>query len=183
MNHLTQEQIDEASAGGIPAETGLHLHGCSECQARLHASKKLDRALRKIALDRAGSNFTDTVLRQIVVGSATPFAWTLFKNLAPVIALTVVAGIAIMVLRYFGVFQGSEFQQTTAGAQSIYDQTAGQIAGGVNVFNGWMGKYFSFAFARTTYGLTAFVGCFLGAVALFDKYVLMPKFRRRQFKS
>ncbi len=112
---------------------------------------------------------------QIGIGSAPPFAWALLKNLAPVIALTVVTGIAIVVMRYFGVFQGSELQQSTPGAQSIYDQTAGYIAEGGRVFSGWGGIYFSFAFARTTYGLTAFVGCFLGAVALFDKHVLMPK--------
>lgn len=179
MNHLTAEQVDEAAAGGRSAQFEHHLHACAECQARVRVAKRLDGVLRRMPLDRAGPGLADTILTQIGIGPAPPLAWTLLKNLAPIIALTVVTGIAILVLRYFGVFQGSELQQSTAGVQSIYSQTTGHIAEGVKVFNGWMGKYFSFAFARTTYGLTAFIGCFLGAVALFDKYVLMPKLRKK----
>ena len=179
MNHLTSDQIQDFIDGVISNEAELHLRQCSPCQSKMRAYKKLDRTLRSVPLDEPPQNFTQRVMQQVGVRQLPSFSWTLFKNLAPLFALTLVAGIAFVALRMAGVFEGTEVQQSTNAAQTIYDQVGRSVSGGVQAFNGWMAKYFSFAFAKSSYGLTAFILIFFGVIALLDKYLIMPMMKRK----
>ena len=179
MNHLTSHQIQEYVGGVAPDAIELHVRLCSECQSNVSAFRALERAIRSIPLEKASPRFTERIMRSLSIKQSTSFSWMLFKNLAPILALMIVAGIVFAVLRATGVWQATELQQTATLTQTVYDQFGGSLNGGVQTFNDWMAKYFSFAFARNTYGLTAFVLIFLGAIALLDKYILMPMMKKR----
>ncbi len=86
-----------------------------------------------------------------------------------------VAGLIYLGLHLAGVIQTTELQQETTVSQSVYNQ----IGGGVQAFNDWMAKYFSFAFAKNTFGLASFIIIFFGVIALLDKYLIMPMMKKR----
>ena len=178
MKHLTSKQIYELSTGMASTSLESHLRHCRECQSRMLRVKNVDAALRRGLIERASPSFTENILRQIGTRPAPSYTWTVLKHLAPAMALAVVAGIAIGVLEYFHVFQASELQQPATGMQSAYDHLASQMGEGVKAFNHWMAKYFSFAFAANSYGLTAFIVCLFGFIALVDKFIITPMMRK-----
>lgn len=179
MNHLTSEQIEEVIVGKQSDEVEMHLRRCPECEERVHIVKKMERLLRSIPLERVDPEFTQRVLRNIGIIPPPSLMWTILKNVAPMAALVSVVGISVATLRYFGVFQGTHLQESASGMQSVYDHLTGPIAGSVAALNAWLAKYVSFAFAKTSYGLTSFLVSFFAVVALLDKYVLKPKLRRK----
>jgi hypothetical protein len=103
----------------------------------------------------------------------------LLKNLAPAVALLLVSLIAVTSLNYFGAFEGSGLQQSASTLQSASGWLASEAATGTSLFSQWIGKYFSFALDKSSYGLTAFLVFFLAVVALVDKYLLMPMMKKR----
>ena len=56
-----------------------------------------------------------------------------------------------------------------------------QFSVGVGFYSSWVDKYLSFA--RNSIGLAVAVALFFGAVALLDKFVIMPLMRRRMDTS
>ena len=175
MNHLTSEQLHDYIDGSLTSDTELHLRTCPRCQKQAKALQALDRSLRSIRLEKPSERFTERVMKELGISASPSFAWTLFRNLAPLFALAIVIGVVVAALKFAGVFNTPEIRQTTAATQNVYHQ----IGLGVQTFNSWMSKYFSFAFAKNTYGLTAFVFMFFGVIALLDKYVIMPRMRKR----
>jgi len=107
------------------------------------------------------------------------FVWTIFKNIAPLFALMIVVGIVFGAMRIAGVFEGSTLQQSAQQTQSVYSQVSGKVTSVIGVLSDWLSKYFSFAFAKSTYGLTVFLIVFFSVVALVDKFFLMPMMRKR----
>jgi hypothetical protein len=175
MNHLTSEQIQGYIDGMSTSDLDLHLRTCPSCQQNVKALQAVDRSLRSIRLEQPSQRFTERVMKELGVTTAPSFAWMLFRNIAPLLALAIVIGVVVVALNVAGVFDTTEIQQTTTVTQTVYHQ----IGQGVQIFNGWMSKYFSFAFAKNTYGLTAFVFMFFAVIALLDKYVIMPRMRKR----
>ena len=179
MNHLTPHQLQEYVDGMLTNEMEFHVRTCSECQLQVDAFRKVERTLRKFPLEKASPQFAERVMQQLGIKQSSSLTWMLFKNMAPLVALTFVAGILYAALRVAGVFQETELQQTTSLTQNVYNQLGGSLSSGVQAFNDWMAKYFSFAFAKNTYGLTAFVIGFFVVIGLLDKYILMPMMRKR----
>lgn len=179
MNHLTLKQMHESAGTALPAEIANHVRACPECRSRFDEFNLVDAAMKDMPPEETSPKFTESVMRRLGVGSAPSFAWMLLRNLAPILALAVVSGIAIAALNYFGAFQGSQLGQSTSALQSAYGKLGHQIGEGVGTFNFWLGKYFSFAFAKSSYGLTAFIFCFFGIIALLDKFVFAPMVKKR----
>ena len=179
MNHLTSEQIQEHIDGSTSSDPELHLRTCAACQSRVHSYRSIDRSLRSLPLEETSPKFTDRVLRELGLRSAPSFTWLFFRNLAPFLALTFVAGVLIVALKFTGKFDTTELGQTSAATQEVYKQLGGGVSAGLHAFNTWVGSYLSFAFAKNTYGLTAFIFIFLGAIALLDKFLIMPMMKKR----
>jgi hypothetical protein len=118
-------------------------------------------------------------MRRLGLKSAPSIAWVMFRNLAPALALLAVSVIAVLAMKYFGTFEGSDLQQSTSSIQRVSGTVSSELAKGIDAFDAWLGTYLSFAFAKTSYGLTAFLVFFFGVVALVDKFVLMPMMRKR----
>ena len=190
MNHLTSQQVQEIIDGTVTNEMELHLRTCSICQSNVSAFRKLDRTLRSMAPENASTNFTERVMRQAGlpelaerrragIEQSSSFAWMLLKNLAPLIALTLVVGIALAALKIAGAFQDTGLAQSVSATQTVSHQLGSSVDTGIQALNGWVAKYFSFAFAKNTYGLTAFILIFFGVIAVLDKYILMPMMKKR----
>lgn len=179
MNHLTQEELHNHLDGELASDIELHLRACASCQSKLKALQAIDRSLRSMPLEHAGPGFTERVMQELRVSASPSFGWTVLRNLAPLLALAIVVTVTLVVLNLAGVFDTGEFRQTGVVAKGVYDKVGGSMTTGIQAFNSWISKYFSFAFANNTYGLTSFVLFFLGAIALLDKYLIMPMMRKR----
>ena len=177
MNHLSFQQFLEFAAGETPPELRQHLRECNDCRSRMKEFEKVEFALHQVRTDDTPADFTEKVMRRLGIGSAPSLLWTMFNGLAPLIALAVVSGIAVAALNYFDVFHVSGIQQTPSGLQSVSGKIATGLGGGITAFNQWIGRYV--AFAKNSYGLTTFIVCLFGAVALLDKYILMPRMRKK----
>ena len=183
MNHLTSTQIQEYldSFVGDPSldEIEFHLRTCPECQSKLKALKHMAASLRRFPLDRVSPNFTERVIKRLRIKESPSFVWTIFKNIAPLFALILVVGLVFVALQFAGAFSSSTLQQPAQQTQSVYSQVSGKVTSVIGVLSDWLSKYFSFAFAKSTYGLTVFLIVFFSVVALVDKFFLMPMIRKR----
>ena len=181
--HLTQEEIQEYALNSMrherQDEMNLHLHVCPECCARLRASTELEETFRGIPLDETSANFTERVVQRLGLKESSSFAWFVFRNLAPLAALSVVIIVVYFVLDYGGALRSPQMQQSVAVGKSVYETIGSKIAGGVTACTLWMQKYLSFAFARNVYSLTIFLIAFFGAISLLDKYIFSPMMRRK----
>jgi anti-sigma factor RsiW len=179
MNHLTNPQIQEYVDGVATNDMETHVRACPECLANVNICRKLEEALHALPPEPLQPRFTERVMNRLNIGEAPSFAWALLRNLAPIVGLVVVTGLVFVAFTIAGAFEETELQQSTAVTRTLYNQVGSVLGAGLEGFNGWVTKYFSFAFAKSTYGLTGFVLIFFGAIALLDKYVLMPMMRRR----
>jgi hypothetical protein len=175
MKHLSAQELQDYAEGARENEQELHLRMCGECGKRLDSLRALERALRALPSDRPSRNFTANVLQRAGVRESATFAWVMLKNLAPLVALTIVIGIVLAVLTMTGVLQSADVREVPATTKQI----SGAMASGIHAMNGWMMKYFPFAFAKSTYGLTLFILVFFAAVALIDKHIFMPMMKRK----
>ena len=103
----------------------------------------------------------------------------MFNAIGPFLALIVVGVIAVGAMQYYGVFQSSALGQSASDLQSVSGKIGNQVGEGLTVFSQWAGKYLGFAFAKNSYGLTGFIVCLFGAIALLDKFILGPRMRKR----
>jgi len=179
MSHPSLTQLLEIIAGEGSPEHDLHATSCASCRAKIAELRRTETALRRLPPERTSAGFTEMVMRRLGVKSAPSIAWVMFRNLAPALALLAVSVIAVVAMKYFGAFEGSDLQQSASTIQSASGKFTSELSKGIDAFDAWLGKYFSFAFAKTSYGLTAFLVFFFGAVALVDKYVLLPMMRKR----
>ena len=183
MNHLTFQQLQDY-ADKLPTitdsrEIELHLRMCNECSDRLNAFQNFDSVLRRVPLERVSGEFTHNVMKKLRLNKPPSYAWKIFESLAPILALILIAVIVYALFQYTGTYDKSEMKQSLQLTQSVYNKLGGSVTEGLNLLNGWMGKYLSFAFAKNSYGLTTFLLVFFGAVALLDKYLLRPLFKKR----
>lgn len=179
MNHLTSEQLQDHIEGSLPSDLELHARTCPVCQANAASLHAMDRLLRSMPLEQASPRFTERVMDELGVSTSRSFAWTVLRNMAPLLSLAIVAVSIAFALKVAGVFDTPEYQQTSTVTKSVYDGLGGAVGAGVQAMNRWATKYVSFAFAQNTYTLTTFVLVFFGAVALLDKFFIMPRMRKR----
>ncbi len=183
MNHPTfiqlQEYLDTGQTGLSNSDISMHLRSCKECGERVASLREMDKAIRNAGRERVSAQFTQRVMKQLGIEYPASFAWYFFRNLAPLFALSVIVGIIFIVFQLSGTFQNPHVQQSVSSAQSLYGKTSGTLSEYLERFNEGVQKYFSFAFAKNTYGLTLFMVLFIGAVALLDRYLLIPMMKRK----
>ena len=178
MNHLTEHELQECLDHAGEAEA-QHLRGCAACRERLSAFQRVEDVLRRVPAERAPGNFTNVVLKRLRISESTSFSWSFFKNLAPGIALVLVFGVIVIALQMSGALSGTQVGESAQLTKNIYGNVSGGVATGVTAFNSWVRTYLSFAFANSSYGITMFLIIFFSAIALIDKFILMPHLRRR----
>jgi len=179
MKHLTMQQVSDYGEGITSPEVESHIRTCQQCRAALRLQDRIENAFRRIPTEEVPDDFADRTLRRLGIRAHSPFAWNLLKNFAPVVALVLVGGAVFAVLYYTGVLGGTQEVGITTPAAQPHGSLSHQLSNGVSSFNRWINTYLSFAFAKNTYAMTAFVAGFFAAIALVDKFVLMPLMRKR----
>ncbi len=180
MNHLSQEELQDHAGGDLPDERAaaaadLHLRTCAECARRIDHFRALERALRSMPLERASEDLSRTVLKRLGIREGQSWLFTLFMNFAPLLALLAVLAVVHFILGRQPA--GAPGQNSGEGVRTLFQFADKYSAVGIQSVNDWVGKYLAFMKGRG--GLTGFLILFLGAIALLDKYIVMPLIRRR----
>lgn len=183
MKHLTFIQLQEYADGFLDhqhrAGIDLHLRTCDECSGKMKSLSLFESSLKNIPLERADPNFTQRVMERLLIKESSSFMWSIFKNIAPLLGLFIVIGIVYGVLKFTGTLEGSGVGESITATQSVYNSVANEVSTGVSAFNGWLKNIFPFLYAKSSYGLTVFLIILFIIVALLDKFILMPIFKKR----
>ena len=183
MNHFSFTRLQEYADGllnkTISEEIALHVRTCHECNKKMEVLKSIELSIRKIPLENASDDFTERVMNRLGVERVSGFAWEVLKTLAPVISLAFLSGVIYAVFHYTGMFRDSDVQHSVKATESVYNSISNNLFNGVTGFNSLIGKYIPFANQKEHYWLTAFLVLLFGAVALLDKYIVMPTMRKR----
>jgi hypothetical protein len=131
--------------------------------------------LRRVPLERPSPALARAVLARIAGAETPSWVYTLLKNVAPLVALMLVLVAVYAVLGSSGA--PAQVQGTGESARSMFRLADEYGAAGIRGFNAWCAAHL--AFAKGSGGLATFLVFFLGGVALVDRYILMPRFRRR----
>ncbi|MFI5252569.1 MAG: anti-sigma factor family protein [Bacteroidota bacterium] len=182
MNHLTDNQIQdyiEKSLGdGEMQEITMHLKSCLHCMQMMRKHERVEKVIRRSLMELAPDGLTDNVMKQLGLRESPSYAWNIFKNLAPVVALFSIGAIIVFVYKITGALSATEIQSTVQTGQSVYAKLGENINTGVTGFNNWVRTYLPFAFTGKSLGLTAFLCFFFIAIGLLDKYIFVPMLRR-----
>lgn len=177
MNHLSIEQIDEFVDGALEPrrmeEIDLHLRTCEECRGKLLALRRFDRMLRRLPPQRVSPAFTTRVLSSLGVDESPSLAWTILKNLAPLVALTLVVGIVMLILR----LSGSTLGPTPQATQTITGTIGDAVSVGTSTLSRWLRTISPIASGG--YGLTVLVLLLFALIAAIDRFIFLPLAKRK----
>src|SRR6267142_1260599 len=124
MNHPSTLQLREFLDGSIPAsEAGTILHhvkSCNECQTHLQHLRQFDKQVQRALHVRAPKGMTNIVMARLSIEDDPAFAWSFFKNLAPVLALGIIASIVLAIFKITGKLNTPEIQNSINIGQSMY---------------------------------------------------------------
>jgi hypothetical protein len=183
MNHLTsfemQEYLDALLSVDRKKEIDDHCAQCSQCSATLRSMQRLDAALRKMPVEKASQNFTRRVMTALEPQKSSGFLWLIFRNLAPFLGTVTILVVIYYVLQLTGAYDTSEISKSVAVTQSVYGTIHTTVAESFTGFSKGLKSIFPFLYTEGSYGLLAFVLVLFGLVALLDKMVIFPLFKRR----
>lgn len=157
----------------------IHLKTCPECRQKLQSMRAFEQAVRRSMREHAPSNLASNVLRELSISEEPSIAWRVMQYAAPVIALVMIVGIVAGVFYFTGAFRQQEIQAPVAMGQSAYDQGGKILSDGVGAFNAWVKQNISFPAGAQGGWLAIFLALFFAAIALLDKYLFNPMFRRK----
>jgi len=177
MSHPTDQQLQELADGLRAAPVELHLRSCPSCRQRVERLHDFERALRSLPVDHLSPDFTQRVMKQIGIRESATFGWSIVRGLAPFLALMIVLGLLVGVMKYFG--SGSSVTESVGQTQSMASTAAAKVSAALGAATQWTQKLLPFAFAKQSSGMTAFILLFLGFVGLLDRFVIAPFFRKR----
>jgi len=183
MKHLTptqiQEYVDNISDENEFHEIELHLNICRECTEKLNAYKELDSVLRKVQLEKVSVDFTQGIIRHLGLHEQPSFSWAFFKNLAPLIGLTIIISTLYFTSKYFGLYESSDIKQSVHPSQMIYNTVKIGLSDGLAAFTNWLQNIFPFLYSKSSYSLTVFLLLLFGIVALLDRFIFMPIVKKK----
>ena len=179
MKHPSMQQLLDYADGYREDTIELHLRTCADCQATLHSIKTVDRAVHQLPLEEPSAAFTERLLRQLGIRKSVSLGWIIARNLAPLFALSFIVVVLFVVFNAVGAFGGSNAGEPVTMTETAVTSISNSISAGVSSFGLWLENLVPFAFSKQSYGFTALVVVVLGIVAMLDKFVLNPMWRKR----
>jgi hypothetical protein len=179
MNHPTMQQILDYIDGLRENAIELHIRTCADCRTKIHAVSNMERAIRQFPFDEPSAEFTLRLIRRLGIRKSVSLGWIIARNLAPVIALSFIVVVLVLVFKVTGTFAGSNIGEPVTISETFVTSVNNSISAGVSSFSLWLEKFFPFAFSKQNYGFTALVVVVLGVVAMLDKFVFAPIWRKR----
>ena len=181
MNHpdldRLLEYLDKTGDAALVGDISQHLQECEECRMKLQSFRRLESAMRRVRDEKTSTRFTQGVMAKLGIAETSPRGWNIIQSLAPIIALAAIIGIVYGVFEFTGAYQGSDIQQSVGFTQTISSKLGNVVAAGISMMNAWARKYFGFA--GNNYGVAVFLVLFFAVVGILDKFVLMPRMKRR----
>ena len=177
MTHLTDDTLFAAAGGQIDPGASSHLESCVECRARLASVRSLERALRAIPLEEPSPALAGAVLARIGLRESPSWLYTLLRNVGPLVALGAILAVVYLVMGPSAPTSSSLPAVGGESARTMFRLADEYGASSLQAINAWFAGHL--AFAKGSGGLLAFLAFFLVGIALLDRYVLMPRFRRR----
>jgi hypothetical protein len=182
MNHPKDDEMQEFADGfceeQVRSQIESHILTCAECKERVEGLIKLSSVIRRVSLERVPDTFTDRVMRKIGAGESSSFLWFLLKNIAPVIGLFIIVGIVYFGLTFTGIIGTSDVDQSNSTINNMLDKFSGDITSATSAFGGWLKRVFPFLYTEGSYSIII-VMIVLALGAIFDRFILIPIFRRR----
>jgi len=179
MSHLTMAQLLEYVDGVRNDIVSAHLSGCAECRAQLQSLIAMDQRIRAIPPDHPTDLFGPQVMSRLGVRESSSLVWTVVRNLAPLIALSAVTGIVFVVLNVAGVFGSSNIGDSVSATGKIAGSVSQAIDGGLSIFRSWTQKLLPSVIVGSSSTMVFFLLAVFGGVALLDKFIFNPLWRRR----
>lgn len=137
--HCTPEELNALMEGTLapgPAEAaGRHLAACAFCGRALRDLERLDRALRRMPLERAAPAMTDSVMRSIGVKGADG-VFRVFEVLASLFGLAILAGITAVVLVAAGVMGAGGGEAAGGVPSDLTARVLGSVGGAMSTVAG-----------------------------------------------
>jgi anti-sigma factor RsiW len=167
MIHLTDVELNDLldDAGRSGVWTREHLTACPSCRLRFERLQELDAGLRAMQPEPAPAHFTARTMRRLRPGISSSFAWSVLRNVAPLLAL------AFVLTVLFGVF-GS--QETSGEGVPAYAPVLSRITSWSAEAGAWLDPYLTADAVR----LAASVVALFAVVGIVDRYVVMRLWRR-----
>jgi len=182
MNHPSNHELQEFADDKCGEETGirisLHLRTCAECRSRVEDIVKIGKLIRRIDREQVSKSFTERVMRRLKVADSPSLFWLILKNIAPVIGLIIVIGIVYTAMTLTGVLDLSGAGAPNGTISAFYDKIGGDLSSATSAFSGWFKRYFPFLYSGTGFSMIALL-IVIVIVALIDRYIFIPLFKRR----
>jgi anti-sigma factor RsiW len=142
--HCTPEELNALMEGSLPAgaaeAAGRHLAACASCALVLGGLERVDRALRRMPLERAAPSMTESVMRSIGVKGADG-VFRVFEVLASLFGLAILAGITAVVLVAAGVIGTAGGGGAGGITSDLTARVLGSVGGAVSAVSERLGAF------------------------------------------
>ncbi|HUL43069.1 MAG TPA: hypothetical protein VLY03_01795 [Bacteroidota bacterium] len=179
MNHLSMAQLFECADGTGSDTVSRHLNACEECRARLRAVIVTEREIRTLPHEHPSEQFTRRVMERLGIKGSSSLAWTVFRNLGPLVAMSAVTGIVFVVLKRTGVLGGSDIGESMSATGKLADSVTHQLSGGAATLSMWLQNLLPSGFGGSSLTVAIFLLLSLAAVGVLDRFIVSPIWRKR----
>jgi len=174
-NHCTIEQLQARVDGRLEEREGrdleAHLRECARCREAVDGWLRLDRAMRRLPLVRAGNAFAYSVMARIRA-EEKPSALDRSLSFIPYfLGLTIVLGIMGGIFWWAGVFERMEMSE---GEERFMEYVGPLLSGfseGAQVLGDWIAAYLPFAVSDSVLQISLPAGFILVVVAVLDRMI------------
>lgn len=140
--HCTPEELNALMEGTLAAGAAeaarRHLAACASCGRVLGDLERVDRALRRMPLERAAPAMTESVMRSIGVKGADG-VFRVFEVLASLFGLAILAGITAVVLVATGVIGTGGVEGAGGVTSDLTSRVLGSVGGAISAVSGRLG--------------------------------------------
>jgi hypothetical protein len=184
MNHPMNSQIEEYADGSLTPEMARelasHIAVCPSCRAKEVSFRVLERSLRGLPLTEPGAGFTERVIWRLGLPEGGSFLWKLLANLAPLMALILIAGVLYGVINLVGSLGGPRIDSSLDSITTVYRGVGDTFSDGMDAVRSFTARYLPFIADHRSGGMILFLVLLFTGVALVDRYLLMPLMTRRK---
>lgn len=181
--HITdavlQEYIDTIADESLKYAVEEHLKSCSSCTARLMAFRELDRAIRKIPLERVSRHFTPRVMAAVGIRRSESLMRQIAMNLLPLAATIVIAVILIGLFSRDTEPEGSLSKQGREYIQTFDQRIVEVFSTGTAVLFDWTLKAVDLSQSVPSVRLIVGLALVFAVIAFFDEFIFLPMMKRR----
>jgi anti-sigma factor RsiW len=172
-HHCTFDQLQARIDGRLDEREALdmevHLRECARCRKAADGWLRLDKEMRSLPLERAGSGFTYSVMARVRAGATPSILDRSLSFLPYFLGLIIVLGVMGGVFWWAGVFEGVTLSTGEKGVLEEFAPVVDAVSWGGQALYGWFAEYFLFAFSDSVVRISLPAALMLGVIAVLDR--------------